>query len=129
MRPVRHAHARSGLFALMVAAISLAGCAGFSPDAGMDVVRDIAAAELNRDAIKIDTAEKAAAAQARMRRLLSSPLSADAAVAIALLNNRGNAQRDFWLASADLGAALAGGGRAETGPEPSPAAVPSMASE
>ena len=40
-----------------------------------------------------------------------------------------NAQRDFWLASADLGAALAGGGRAETGPEPSPATVPSMAKE
>jgi outer membrane protein TolC len=41
-----------------------------------------------------------------------------------------NAQRDFWLASANLGAAIAGEGR-ETGLEPSPAgaSVPSTANE
>jgi outer membrane protein TolC len=103
MRPVRHAHARSGLFALMIATISLAGCAGFSPDAGMEAVRDIAAAELNRDAVKLDTPEKAAAAQSRVRRLLSSPLSADAAVAIALLNKKGlqAAYNDLGMAEAE----------------------------
>jgi len=67
----------------------LAGCASFSPDGGMDVVSGITADALNRPARKIDSEEAAAAARARTQRLLAAPLSADAAVQIALLNNRG----------------------------------------
>jgi outer membrane protein TolC len=67
----------------------LAGCAAFSPDGGMDVVSGITADALNKPAQKIDSAEAAAAAHARVRRLLAAPLSADAAVQIALLNNAG----------------------------------------
>jgi outer membrane protein TolC len=74
---------------VVLAAATLCGCSSFSPDAGMNAVRDIAAAELNKDAIKTDTEEKATAAQARARRLLLSPLSANAVVEIALLNNKG----------------------------------------
>ena len=68
----------------------------------MDAVSDIAAAELNHDALKTDTAERAAAAQARVRHLLSSPLSANAAVEIVLLNNRGlqAAYNDLGIAEA-----------------------------
>jgi len=67
----------------------VAGCASFSPDAGMEAVARIAAAELKKDALKIAGEETAAASRARMRKLLASTLSVDAAVQIALLNNRG----------------------------------------
>ena len=101
-RAVGRAHPQSGVFALMLAAILLVGCAAFSPDAGMDAVRDITAAELNQNALKTDTAEKAIAAEARVRRLLSAPLSANAAVEIALLNNKGlqAAYNDLGMAEA-----------------------------
>ncbi|MBO0754243.1 MAG: TolC family protein [Bradyrhizobiaceae bacterium] len=71
------------------AAMSLAGCASFSPDAGMSVVDSVAATALGQEAHRIDTGPAADAARARVRRLLASPLSADAAVQIALLNNKG----------------------------------------
>jgi outer membrane protein TolC len=72
-----------------LAAVLLASCASFSPDAGMNVVRGIAATELGKDASKIDTDEAAAAARGRVQRLLAARLSADGAVQIALLNNKG----------------------------------------
>ena len=55
----------------------------------MGVVSGIAATELRKDALKIDGEKAAAPGRARVRRLLASILSADAAVQIALLNNRG----------------------------------------
>ena len=90
MRPARQAHTRrAGLLASAVAAVLLTGCASFSPDAGMQVVSGIAAMELRKDAHKIDSEGAAAAGHARVRRLLASTLSVDAAVQIALLNNKG----------------------------------------
>ncbi len=73
----------------MPAAMTLAGCASFSPDAGMDVVSQITGAALGQDASKVGTEDAAEAARSRVQRLLASPLSADAAVQVALLNNRG----------------------------------------
>jgi outer membrane protein TolC len=67
----------------------LTGCAAFSPDAGMGLVTSIAATDLRKDALKIDGEEAAAAGRARLRRLLATTLSAEAAVQIALLNNKG----------------------------------------
>jgi outer membrane protein TolC len=72
----------------LVAAI-LSGCASFSPDAGMSVVNDIAAPELKKDALKIDSEATAIGARETTLRLLRSPLSAETAVQIALLNNKG----------------------------------------
>src|SRR5215471_1330065 len=69
-------------------AIWLAACASFSPDAGMDAVSGIAAAELKKDAYKTGSEGAANAAEHRVRQLLPSLLSADAAVQIALLNNK-----------------------------------------
>jgi outer membrane protein TolC len=80
------------LFAFAAAALAgpaLTGCASFSPDGGMGVVSGIAAAALGQDAHRLDTPETTEAAQGRVRRLLAAPLSADAAVTIALLNNKG----------------------------------------
>ena len=55
----------------------------------MDAVSGIAATELKKTVHKVDSEEGAVAAQALTRRLLASTLSVDAAVQIALLNNKG----------------------------------------
>ncbi len=79
----------SACAAAMLVAVTLGGCASFSPDGGMGAVSGVAAAALGQDARKVDTQEAAEAAGGRVRRLLASKLSADAVVEIALLNNKG----------------------------------------
>ena len=87
----------AGLASVML----LSGCTWFAPDAGMGVVSTIAQQELNKDAAAIRSPEEAEAAGARVRRLLGRPLTADAAVQIALLNNRGLQAAYDELAIAD----------------------------
>jgi outer membrane protein TolC len=91
--------ARSGLAAAML----LSGCTWFSPDAGMGVVATIAQQELKKDAAAIRSPDEAEAAGATVRRLLGRTLTADAAVQIALLNNRGlqAAYADLAIADAE----------------------------
>src|SRR5262249_24445200 len=79
----------------------LSGCTLFAPDAGIGVVTTIAQQELNKDAAAIRSPEEADAASARVGRLLARPLTADAAVQIALLNNRGLQAAYDELAIAD----------------------------
>jgi outer membrane protein TolC len=55
----------------------------------MDAVSNVAVAELGQQAIKIDSEETAGAARERVRRLLKVSLTPEAAVQIALLNNKG----------------------------------------
>jgi outer membrane protein TolC len=69
-------------------AMCLAGCAAFSPDGGFRAVQEIAGAALHENAVVLRTGEDAEAARVAVRRLLRAPLMADAAVRIALLNNR-----------------------------------------
>ena len=80
---------RAKLLASALVTLVLTGCVSFSPDAGMEAVSSIAATALRKDVHKIDNEEAAAAGRAAVRRLLASTLSVDAAVEIALLNNRG----------------------------------------
>jgi outer membrane protein TolC len=68
---------------------SVAGCASFSPDGGMGAVSGIAGSTLNKEVVALRTGDDAAAARAVLDRLLKRALTADAAVQIALLNNRG----------------------------------------
>jgi outer membrane protein TolC len=75
--------------AIIAAPMLLAGCATFSPDAGMDAVHDIVRSAVNKDVAALRTAEDAEIARATIVDLLKRPLSADAAVQLALLNNRG----------------------------------------
>jgi outer membrane protein TolC len=77
------------LVAPVLIANMLGGCASFSPDGGMSVVNSIAAPHLRNDALKVSTDEESTAARARALRLLRSTLSPDAAVRVALLNNKG----------------------------------------
>jgi outer membrane protein TolC len=75
--------------AVAVCALALGACASFSPDGGMDTVSSVAGNALDKDVAAIRTPEEAIAARARVARLLRRPLSADSAVQVALLNNRG----------------------------------------
>lgn len=68
---------------------TLGGCAAFSADRGMSVVTNIASGELGKEAMAIRTEEEALTARAFVDKLAKRVLTADAAVQIALLNNRG----------------------------------------
>jgi outer membrane protein TolC len=70
-------------------ALLMSGCASFSPDGGMSVVTATVSQDLDKNASALRTPDDAAAARSTTARLLAKPLSADAAVQIALLNNRG----------------------------------------
>ena len=74
---------------LPISALLLSGCASFSPDSGMSVVSNLANATLKKDVAFVRSADDAERAGGAVRRLLSRPLTADAAVQIALLSNKG----------------------------------------
>lgn len=67
----------------------LSACQTFSPDGGMSLVADITGHELKKTVSALNTPEQEAAARDRVVSLLRRPLTADAAVQVALLNNRG----------------------------------------
>lgn len=76
----------SGILIILVTL--LAGCAAFSPDGGMGTVQSIAGPTLNKGITVVRSEEEAGTARAMVERLLKAPLSADAAVQVALLSNR-----------------------------------------
>jgi outer membrane protein TolC len=100
-RAFRFEFGRVAILAGLAPVMLLPACTWFAPDAGMGVVSTIAQQELNKDAIAIRSPEEAQAASARVRHLLGRPLTADAAVQIALLNNRGLQAAYDELAIAD----------------------------
>lgn len=95
-------HLARGLLVLI--ALSVSGCAAFSPDSGMTDVSDLTGQAINKDVAFVRTAEGANAVEARVRQLLSRTLSAETAVQIALLNNKGlqAAYNELALAETDL---------------------------
>lgn len=86
------------------ATLVLSACQTWSPDGGMDVVAAIAGRELKKDVAALRDPHDAEAVRARVRALLRRPLSADAAVQVALLNNRGlqAAYNELGLAEAAM---------------------------
>jgi outer membrane protein TolC len=76
-------------------------CTWFSPDVGMGLVADVADHELKKDVIAIRSSEDAETTGIAVQHLLARTLSADAAVQIALLNNRGLQAAYSELAMAD----------------------------
>jgi len=74
---------------MLIVAVGVSACASFSPDGGMSVPAGIAAQYLRKDVIAIRNDEDAAVARTRVDRLRKRPLTADSAVQIALLSNRG----------------------------------------
>ena len=81
-------HPRRAIAALATA-FAVAGCQTFSSDGGLSVASGVAERELRKDVVLIRTDEDISAAHARVRHLISRPLTAETAVQIALLNNRG----------------------------------------
>jgi outer membrane protein TolC len=75
--------------ALMAVALGLAGCAGFSADGGFKPIEQTAKAKLGKDLQWVRTDADRALVEQRVAELLRQTLSADDAVQIALLNNRG----------------------------------------
>jgi outer membrane protein TolC len=102
MRDYPHRLMRLG--ALAAGAAVLSACQTLSPDGGMTMVSDFAARELKKDVVAIRTPEQAEEVRAQVARLLKRPLSADSAVQIALLNNRGlqAAYNELGLAEAAM---------------------------
>jgi outer membrane protein TolC len=68
-------------------ALFVAGCASFSPDGGMDLVKGVARTELNSDVVALNTEDQVRTSRIEVDRLLKRPLTEVAAVQIALLNN------------------------------------------
>ena len=85
-------------------ALLLAGCATLSSDGGMDDVTKLAQERVGAPAAAVPAARDADAARARSDALLRAPLTADAAVEIALLRNPALRARlgELGLAEADL---------------------------
>ncbi|MFC5460539.1 TolC family protein [Massilia niabensis] len=88
--------------AAAVAVVILSGCATFSKDGGLDSVSALTA-ERTGQQIRLPAAT-GEPAQAELADMLKQPLSADSAVRIALLNNRGlrAALAQLGVAEADL---------------------------
>lgn len=77
------------LTAAVSAALLLVGCASFSPDGGAGRVSELTK-ERTGQGIQVQRSERDTdAARVRVAELLKQPLTADSAVEIALLNNRG----------------------------------------
>lgn len=89
------------------AAAMLGGCASFSADGGMGPVQTAAYADIGKDVVKIGDDQAALTAKARVDQLLRKPLTADIAVQVALLNNRGlqAAFNELGMAEAQMVAA------------------------
>src|SRR5690606_24983730 len=85
----RPAMIRARFLTPLALALLLGGCASFSPDGGLGPVNDLTRAHTGRDVQRIQTDADHERTAQRVAELLSQPLSADSAVHIALLNNRG----------------------------------------
>jgi hypothetical protein len=67
----------------------LGACASFSPDGGMEPVVSQVKLDLGHEAVKISSVADELRVRDRLAEILKSPLTADSAVQVALLNNRG----------------------------------------
>lgn len=106
-----HIPIRAARLPALALAASLAGCAGFSADGGFSSVEKIARERIGKDAQWTRGDAERQTLDARVAELLNgktppaaAPLSADDAVQIAILNNKGlqAAYAELGLAEADL---------------------------
>lgn len=90
--------------AIAVAAIFLGGCASFSQDGGFNTVESEVKARIGKEVRWIKSDADAEGVRQMVKQLLATPLSADDAVQVALLNNRGlqATYAELGIAEADL---------------------------
>ena len=77
------------LAAMAAAAALLSGCATFSDDGGFGAVAQATKSRSGAETRLLRNEDDRRALEEQLKKLLAEPLSADAAVQIALLNNRG----------------------------------------
>ena len=77
------------LWAALIGLVVLSGCASFSPDGGFAPVQRTAQQRLGKDVQWARSEADQDTIDKRVGELLAQPLTADAAVQVALLNNRG----------------------------------------
>jgi len=89
------------------AAAFLGGCASLSADGGMSTIQSATYSDIGKDIVKIGDDKAALTAKGRVDQLLRKPLTADTAVQVALLNNRGlqAAFNELGIAEAQMVAA------------------------
>jgi outer membrane protein TolC len=90
---------------LIASAMLLGGCATLSQDGGIGAVQSAASERgIKQDVRWLKTDRDAVEAQTAVRKLLAAPLTADATVQIALLNNRGlqATYAELGIAESDL---------------------------
>ena len=92
------------LAAVAAATLLVGGCASFSPDGGFGSVQQLTRERAGQTPALLTKPADIDTAQARVAELLKQPLSADSAVEVALLNNRGlqASFAELGIAEADL---------------------------
>lgn len=86
---IPHAIKNRTLIALIGSALVLGGCATFSKDGGFGSVQETTQKHIKQEVIWPKTADEQARLDERVKELLQKRLDVDAAVQIALLNNKG----------------------------------------
>jgi len=91
-------------FAIALSALVLGGCATFSGDRGFGAVEQVAGERLHKDVKWPRDSGERDSVRSAVKELLASPLSADNAVQVALLNNPGlqATYAELGIAEADL---------------------------
>ena len=92
------------LVSLIASAFILGGCATFSKDGGFGNVQETTQQHIKQEVVWPKTADEQSKVDSRIKELLSHPLNADAAVQLALFNNKG-LQASFYelgISEADL---------------------------
>jgi outer membrane protein TolC len=85
----KHSGVSQRSIAAALVTLALSGCATFSKDGGLDAVSSMTAERIGQD-VKLSTeVASSQALQSELDRLLVQPVTADDAVRLALLNNRG----------------------------------------
>lgn len=88
----------------LLSAMLLSGCASFSPDGGFGVVATATASVEGKDTVSVRSSDDAERASTAVHGLIGRPLTADAAVQVALYSNKGlqAAYNELALAEADM---------------------------
>lgn len=97
-------HSASKASGALLAMLLLGGCATFSPDGGFGTVQSIAQERMGVTPKLVKNDEDAARVRDELKRILAEPLTAESAVRIGLLNNRGlrASYAELGIAEADL---------------------------
>lgn len=107
MNFMKHARHVRRLMAVAMLPIGLGGCASMFADEGFSDVTAVAEKNIGKRPVWIKDEKDRAAANNRVTALLAEPLTADTAIEVALLNNRGvqASLAELGIAAADLAAA------------------------